>query len=135
VDDKAFESLNVVPFIDIMLVLLVMVLTTASFVATGRLPVSLPQAAPTQVEKKADKLVELGRNGEIAFEGERIARDGLPARIAGLPPETSFLIRADKDLPLQSFVDVADALKKAKFVHVALQTQNRGRAAAAGQTP
>lgn len=45
-DDKPFESLNVIPFVDIMLVLLTMVLTTASFIAVGRIPLSLPHAAP-----------------------------------------------------------------------------------------
>lgn len=133
-DDKSFDTLNVVPFIDVMLVLLVMVLTTATFVATGRIPVSLPQASPMQAEKKPDKLLELGRNSEIAFDGERITREEFAGRIAGLPPETSFLIRADKDLPLQTFVEMADVLKKAKFTHVALQTQNHGRAEA-GPTP
>lgn len=134
-NDDGFESLNVVPFIDIMLVLLVMVMTTATFVAAGRIPVSLPQASPMQPEKRADKLVEIGRNGELAFDGERIVNTDLPARVAGLPPETTFLIRADKDVALQSFVDVADVLKKAKFVHVALQTQSRGSAPAAEPRP
>ena len=43
-DEKPFESINVIPFVDIMLVLLTMVLTTATFISTGRIPVSLPQA-------------------------------------------------------------------------------------------
>ena len=41
---KKFDSINVVPFIDIMLVLLVIVLTTASFVAKGLIPVDLSKA-------------------------------------------------------------------------------------------
>ena len=97
-------------------------------------PADEPGPVARQAEKKPDKLLELGRNNEFAFDGERITRDELAARIAGLPPETSFLIRADKDLPLQTFVEMADVLKKAKFTHVALQTQNRGRTEA-GPTP
>lgn len=133
-DDKPFDSLNVVPFIDIMLVLLVMVLTTATFVASGRIPVSLPKATASQSDHKADKTLELGRTGEIALDGEKVTLDQLAERIAGLPPETSFLVRADKDLPLQGFVDVADVLKRAKFSHVALQTQTRS-AGEAGPAP
>ena len=134
-DEEGFEKLNVVPFIDIMLVRLVMVLTTASFVASGRIPVSLPKASPTQVDKKPDKTIEIGKDGTMALDGEMVTLDALASRIAGYPPETSFLIHADKDLPLQSFVDVADALKKAKFTHVALQTQNRGRSPDPGTAP
>lgn len=133
-DEEVFDRLNVVPFIDIMLVLLVMVLTTATFVATGRIPVSLPKAAASQSDRKADKTLELGRNGEIALDGERIALADLAGKVSGLPAETSFLIRADKDLPLQGFVDVADVLKRAKFTHVALQTQTIS-AGEAGRAP
>ena len=49
---KKFDSINVVPFIDIMLVLLVIVLTTASFVARGIIPVDLSEG------KSALKLTE-----------------------------------------------------------------------------
>jgi len=128
VDEESFDRLNVVPFIDIMLVLLVMVLTTATFVATGRIPVSLPKASASPAGQKADKTLELGRNGELALDGEKIVRDALADKLAHLPPETSFLIRADKDLPLQGFVDIADILKRGKFTRVALQTQARGEA-------
>ncbi len=37
--------MNVIPFVDIMLVLLIIVLTTSSFIATGRIPVNLPEAS------------------------------------------------------------------------------------------
>lgn len=50
-DEKPFETINVIPFVDIMLVLLTMVLTTANFIATGRIPLALPQASQTKVEK------------------------------------------------------------------------------------
>jgi len=44
---KKFDSINVIPFIDIMLVLLVMVLTTATFIKQGVIPVALPEAKAT----------------------------------------------------------------------------------------
>jgi biopolymer transport protein ExbD len=62
-DEKPFETLNVIPFVDIMLVLLTIVLTTANFIATGRIPVALPLASPAQVEKHQDKTIDLGVNG------------------------------------------------------------------------
>lgn len=131
-DDDGFEKLNVVPFIDVMLVLLVMVLTTATFVASGKIPVSLPQASPTQVDKKPDKTIELGRDGTIAFDGVHTTLEAMKDGLAVLPPETTFLIRADKDLPLQGFIDVADLLKRAKFTHVAIQTRVKSPPTSAG---
>ena len=44
-DEKEFDYLNVIPLVDVMLVLLTIVLTTATFVVTGRIPVDLAQAA------------------------------------------------------------------------------------------
>jgi len=122
-DEKPFETINVIPFVDIMLVLLAMVLTTANFIATGRIPVSLPQASPSQVEKRQNKVIELAANGDMMFEGTAVSRDELESRLGTLTSDTSFLIRADRALPFQKFVDVADMLKRMKFTKVAIQTQ------------
>ncbi len=123
-DEKPFETLNVIPLVDVMLVLLTMVLTTANFIATGRIPVSLPQASHSQVEKQKDKRVELPANGDLYFDGEPVSQAEFESRVRGLPPETSFLIRADRAIAFQKFIDVVDALKRMNFTKVAVQTQN-----------
>ncbi len=132
-DEEPFDHLNVVPFIDVMLVLLVMVLTTATFVATGRIPVSLPRASQSQADKTVARTLELRKGGELAIDGQELTLDALAEKIAAMPLETSFVIRADKDVALQGFVDVADLLKRAKFTHVALQIQPRGAGGAKGE--
>src|SRR5215813_8294860 len=109
-DDKPLETLNVIPFVDIMLVLLTIVLTTANFIAVGRIPVSLPQASRSQVEKHQDKTIELTANGDIFFDGEAVTKEVLEGRASQLAKDTSFLIRADRNLAFQRFVDVADIL-------------------------
>lgn len=121
-DERPFETLNVIPFVDIMLVLLTMVLTTASFIATGRIPVSLPQAAPTQVERHDDKTIELAADGGIHLDGGPLSKEEFEGRVKELPRQTSFLIRVDRGLAFQKFVDVADVLKRLNFVKVAVQT-------------
>ncbi len=123
-DDRPFETINVIPFVDIMLVLLAMVLTTANFITTGRIPVSLPKASPQQVEKRQDKTIELAADGEIYFEGAPASKDEFESRLSGLPQDTSFLIRADRALAFQGFVDVADLLRRLNFNKVAVQTQS-----------
>lgn len=122
-DEKPFETLNVVPLVDVMLVLLTMVLTTANFIATGRIPVALPQATQTQIEKQKNKTIELSADGAIYYDGKATSKDDLQGQLAGLPPETSFLVRADRAIPFQIFIDVADVLKKLNFTKVAIQTK------------
>jgi biopolymer transport protein ExbD len=126
-DERPFDTLNVIPFVDIMLVLLAIVLTTASFIATGRIPVSLPQASRMQVEKHQDKTIELTVNGDIFFDGGPVSKDELESRLQTLPADTGFLIRADRNLAFQRFIDVADVLKRLNFTKVAVQTQNVSR--------
>jgi biopolymer transport protein ExbD len=66
---KKFESINVVPFIDIMLVLLVIVLTTATFVAKGVIPVELPSSKSAEKEEKREKItITIKQNGDMFFD-------------------------------------------------------------------
>jgi len=123
-DERPFETLNVIPFVDIMLVLLAMVLTTANFIVTGRIPVALPQVSHAQVEKLKEKTIELAASGDIYFEGKPTSKDELESQLSGLPPETSFLIRADRTVAFQKFIDVADVLRRLNFTKVAVQTQS-----------
>ncbi|MFG1362352.1 ExbD/TolR family protein [Xanthobacter versatilis] len=132
-DEKPFETMNVIPFVDIMLVLLTMVLTTASFIAVGRIPVSLPQAAPMKVEQQKDTMIEITADGTLHLEGVALSVEELKARLGVLPKDTSILIRADKAVAFQSFVDVADVLKTLAFTKVGVQT--KGIAAGAGTVP
>ncbi len=69
-DEKPFESMNVIPFVDIMLVLLTIVLTTSSFITTGRIPVNLPQASKSAPETQKTQIIELGPDGEIFYNGK-----------------------------------------------------------------
>jgi biopolymer transport protein ExbD len=126
-NERPFESINVVPFIDIMLVLLTMVLTTANFIVTGRIPVALPQASPTKVEKHQDKMIELTADGSLYFDSAPVLPGELESKVRVLPPDTSFLIRADRNLAFQRFIDVADVLKRLNFNRVAVQTRSASR--------
>jgi biopolymer transport protein ExbD len=126
-DEQPFETLNVIPFVDIMLVLLTMVLTTANFIATGRIPVALPQVSQTKIEKHKDSTIELTAAGAVYFDSALVSKDELENRVKALPPDTSFLIRADRATPFQNFIDVADVLKRLNFSKIAVQTQSVSR--------
>ena len=55
---KKFDEINIIPFIDIMLVLLAIVLITASFISQGKIQVNVPKASST-VAFKSDELAKL----------------------------------------------------------------------------
>ena len=71
---KKIDSLNLVPFIDIMLVLLVIVLTTASFITTSRLPIAIPQVEQNS-SKNHQELKKKQANITINQEGKYFLND------------------------------------------------------------
>jgi len=116
--------MNVIPLVDIMMVLLVIVLTTSSFIAGGRIPVNLPQASPNISEMDLDRnvIIEINHAGVIFLNGLETTLDGLGRAFAALDRDTAFIIRADGKITLQQFVDIADLLKQMQFTKVAVQT-------------
>ncbi|PMR78813.1 ExbD/TolR family protein [Billgrantia endophytica] len=125
-DEKPFESMNVIPLVDIMLVLLVIVLTTSSFIATGRIPIDLPQVSDSVAEEAHQaQLIELDMAGEIHFNGTPSTAESLAVELETFDRETPFLVRADREIALQSFIDVVDLLKRLDFTQVAVQTETR----------
>lgn len=125
-DDRPFESMNMIPFIDIMLVLLTIVLTTSSFVASGKIPLQLPQASATEADMDRNWTIEIDAQGSVFVEGLPVSLEVLRSRVAPLPKETPFLLRADREVQLQRFIDVADVLKQGGFSKVAVRTQQAG---------
>ncbi len=124
-DEKPFETMNVIPFVDIMLVLLTIVLTTSSFIASGRIPVNLPRASKSVTEADKAVVIELSAAGGVYFNGRPATLESLRVLLAPIGRETGFVIRADKDISLQRFIDVADLLKQLRFTKVAVQTKSR----------
>ena len=123
-DDRGFESINVIPFIDIMLVLLTIVLTTSTFIATGAINVKLPKASENNAAIPLTCLtIVIERNGDLRIDDKRIDVNEL-VELLGLEDRArDILIRADRQLPLQNFVSVMDRVKQLGFVKISLQTE------------
>ena len=110
---KRFDQINVIPFIDIMLVLLVMVLTTATFIKQGVIPVDLPEAKATQKEDaKNEFTVYVNKNGKIFFEKKEVDLKLLEEKLSQIKKDETILLRSDKESKFQDFVSVMDILKR-----------------------
>lgn len=124
-EEKGFDYINVIPFVDIMLVLLTIVLTTSTFIATGGIAVQLPKASKNSQETLKVRTIEIDRTGTIFFSGAPVTIPALRDNLKSLDRNSPFLIRADRDLPLQNFVDVIDTVKSSGFQKVSLQTEKK----------
>jgi len=110
---KKFDSINVIPFIDIMLVLLVMVLTTATFIKQGVIPVDLPEAKATdKKDTKKEITVYVNAKGEMYFEKEKVDLKTLESKLSTISKEQTVVLRSDKESKFQDFVSVMDILKR-----------------------
>jgi biopolymer transport protein ExbD len=110
---KRFDEINVIPFIDIMLVLLVMVLTTATFIKQGVIPVNLPEAKHTDTEDiKKEVTVYVNAQGEMFFEKRKVSLVDLEKKLSEIAKKQTVVLRSDKESKFQDFVNVMDILKR-----------------------
>ncbi len=111
---KRIDSINVIPFIDIMLVLLVMVLTTATFVKTGLIPVDLPEAKGASAEHKPSELkLTIKKDGSLWIdEKTQVSLEQFEQKVLQGGKEMTVVLYSDKEAAFQNFVGVMDVLKR-----------------------
>ena len=119
---QRFESINVIPFIDIMLVLLAIVLMTATFITQGLIKVSLPEAKTAQPDSISSQRTEIAieADGTIYFNRERVDRWTLFIRLDDLSREEAIILRTDRKAAFEDFITVVDALKERKLENVSI---------------
>jgi biopolymer transport protein ExbD len=120
-----FDTINVVPFIDIMLVLLVIVLTTASFIQTGVIKLDLPTSSSEIQEKPKKELrISIKKNGEIFFDKEKIAHEEVEKKLLEHDKKTPIHLYSDKESQFNNFVFILDILKKNEYENLGIITKN-----------
>ncbi|HPW69157.1 MAG: biopolymer transporter ExbD [Desulfomonilia bacterium] len=124
--EKEFDYINVIPLVDVMLVLLTIVLTTSSFIATGMIPLDLPKARSSAGETLKTQTIEIDRAGNIYLNSLPESLDSLKTALKPMDKNAPVLIRADRSTVLQNFVSVLDVIKGLEFTRVSLQTEEGG---------
>lgn len=121
---KKYDSINVIPFIDVLLVLLAIVLLTSTFISKGIIPISLPTASNAD-NLKPDKeiILVIQENGEILIENKVEILEDVEKIILLSSKETPIHINTDKNTKFESFVQVLDLLKKHNFSNVSIVTK------------
>jgi biopolymer transport protein ExbD len=122
-EEKEFDYINVIPLVDVMLVLLTIVLTTSTFIATGVIPVDLPRASQKSDSILKIQTIEIDKKGFIYLNSRPLTIKTLEESIQPMERSVPILIKADRDIALQVFVDVLDVIKNLGFQKVSLQTE------------
>ena len=118
-------EINVTPFIDVLLVLLVIFMVVAPL-STTSLPMDLPvsSAAPPPPPEAKPIELSLGKQGELVI-GDQPVTGNLAQALAArwATPETRILLRADKATPYQALMALLDQVRAAGYVRLSLVGQ------------
>lgn len=118
------DGLNIVPFIDIMLVLLAIVLSISTFIAQGKIAVDLPSANSTEHIKEDEKKVSvvIDKDNKFFIDDAEISEDELKDKLNAIDTKTLVQLKSDKNAKFESFVKVIDILKEKGHENFAIQT-------------
>lgn len=122
-EDKEFDYMNVIPLVDVMMVLLTIVLMTSTFIASGVIPVSLPKTKNPYLDVPKAYVISIDREGKIYLESKELDLSTLKEQLLYASRESPILIRADRDIKVQRAVDVLDLIYSMGFKRVGLQTE------------
>ena len=109
-------EINMVPFIDITLILLIIFMVMSPLLVQMQLTVELPKSTAINTQAEDDVIrVEVQKNGTITVMNKKLTLKNLERELIlrmGKASKKTILVQADKDVPVQQVVDVFDVAKK-----------------------
>jgi biopolymer transport protein TolR len=141
-DDEGISGINVTPLVDIMLVLLIIFMVTATFIANKALDLKLPEAESAAPVNPNDKPMQfaLDKEGKLYLDGTVITLDQVGVKIAeekAKRPGTALAatISADSATPYALVIKIIDVIRKNEIVDFALTTDPTTQTGDAASAP
>ena len=123
---KSISEINVTPFVDVMLVLLIIFMVTAPLLTAG-IKINLPESASVLKNEKNDPVtVSINSKGEIYIQKKKISPNDLVKKLIALRGQNKDLkiyIKGDKNLNYGKIMDLMSFINKSGFKKVALVTK------------
>ena len=121
--NRVISQINVTPFVDVMLVLLIVFMITAPLLTVG-VSVDLPKTKASQLNSKGDPIIiSIKKNGELYIQEREIDTLQLLPRLKAISSGNKNLriyVRGDKDVPYGLVLDTIAKIKSSGFKKVAL---------------
>jgi biopolymer transport protein TolR len=126
------SEINVTPFVDVMLCLLIIFMVAAPLMTVG-VPVQLPETAATALPTTQEEplSITLSADGRILIQSTEVARDELISRLQAIASERDsqqVFLRADGSIPYDQVMQVMGALNAGGFREIGLVTDAGGPA-------
>jgi biopolymer transport protein TolR len=134
-----YTEINITPFVDVVLVLLVIFMVTAPAMLNEQLKVKLPKTLTSDIkDEQAPIALAITKEGQILFNGDLVSDEVLQQRldeVASLNKNTSALLSADADSRHGDLVRIIDLLKLKGLNNFALQVEKIDRPATGNTLP
>ncbi|WP_018633260.1 protein TolR [Neomegalonema perideroedes] len=133
------SEINVTPFVDVMLVLLIVFMVAAPLLTVG-VPVQLPKtaAAPMESARQDPITINVDASGAVFLQGEPVSREDLPTQLMAVVEERGdqerIFLRADQGVPYGDVMTVMGELNARGLRNIGLVT-DPGSATAAAPRP
>ena len=122
---RAMAEINVTPFVDVMLVLLIVFMVTAPLLTVG-VPVDLPKTKAQTLGQDNEPLsVTVKRDGKIYLQNQPIEEDALEPKLTAIAAngyDQRIFVRGDKAVDYGRVMEVMGLLSAAGFTHIGLVT-------------
>ena len=123
-------KINVVPLIDVCLVLVIILLVTAPMMVQSDLPVDLPQARTREAEDERNVSITLASNGDLAVDDVLVSRETLGPTLQSRLSEKGndevlVVVRADSNAPYVAVRELLDQARAAGAQRVAIATRQK----------
>src|SRR5580765_4007562 len=122
---SALAEINMIPFIDIVLVLLIIFMVTAPVIQSG-IDVNVPQTTVVRELTEEKLVVVIDKNQTVYLQNDVVNMDELGAKIKERlldPTRQSVYLRADADIPFGVFAIVMDRFKAVGVNNISIVTQ------------
>lgn len=115
-NDEIISEINIVPMVDVILVVLIIFMVTAPMIMKPSINVNLPKAASGEATTPSKLNIAIGSDGRLNLDGEIVEDAQVQAKAqaeVATNPEIQAIISADKDVPHGRVVSVLDIVKSA----------------------
>ena len=128
---RIMAEINMIPFIDVTLVLLLIFMIMTPLMVRSQLKINLPSTKDSQqdITRKETIQVQVDRSGTAYLSGMPVAPDLLESRLRQLlkDPNQPVVVEADKDVPFQHVISVMDAAKRIGALKLAVCVKKQGK--------
>lgn len=122
---KKIDQVNVIPFIDVLLVLLAIILVASSFDNYNKLNIILPESNESIAieSSKENDIITINVKGEIFYKNKNVSLEELDSILSKKDKQKNFILEVDKNSLFNNFVQVTEKFHKHKLYNISILSE------------